>query len=182
MLDITQNFIDRINRLDVLFDTPQDLCKVVTFDQSIRIKSQRETILAEDFRDQDHYQVYLNYAADTEDPVLDPQIMGFLSRDHIFILLKLPPLIQINHIAEGVDGSYLSIELHRPDVVYDRYNPLNCEATMYRIEGDPWHGLLYDRDDHANTAYLAHDWEDQLKAMLRAQVSQRLQVHPQEGR
>ena len=170
MLDITQNFIDRINRLDVLFDTPQDLCKVVTFDQSIRIKSNRETILAEDFRDQDHYQVYLNRAAATEEPDLDPHILGFLSCDHIFILLKLPPLIQIDHIAQRVVDNCLSIDLHRPGVQYDRGDPLNCKAIMYRIEGNPYHGLLYDRDDQASTVYLAPDWEHQLEDMLRAQV------------
>ena len=173
MQDITKNFTERINRLEVLFsNTDEDACRVVTFDQSIRIK-EGYTILAEDFtHETEYYQVFLN----DEEELDAHHIVGFLSHEHVLILLELPPLIRTDEILSSIhDQSVLRIRLDRaartPHIQYDETNPLNCRATMHRIQGNPFlSGLLYDRNDTDMIAYLAVDWKIQLKAMLRAQV------------
>ena len=182
MQDITKNFTERINRLEVLFsDTDEDACRVVTFDQSIRIKDGRYTILAEDFIHQtEYYQVFLKHdEEDDEEEELDAHIVGYLSHQHVLILLELPALIITDDLLSSIhDQSVLRIRLDRAartlNLQYDETNPLNCRATMHRTEGNPFHAdLLYNRDedDPPNLrVYLAVDWKVKLKAMLQAQI------------
>ena len=180
MLDITQNFTERINRLEALFEsTDDDACRVITFDQSIRIKEHRPTVLAEDFtnrtrdgEDAPYHEVFLQQDVGDE---LHPHIVGYLSHDHVLILLELPPLIITDDLLSDItDHSVLSIELDRapraPDMQYDQDDPGNCWATMHRIQGNAFVHELLQRDTVTLTAYLAVDWKGRLRAILRAQV------------
>ena len=164
-----KNFTERINKLEALFSNADDhACRVVTFDQSIRIKEHRKTYLAEDFTDQtEYYKVFLRHNAEE-----DAHIGGYLSHDQVLILLELPRTIRIDNLLSSISNhSVLRIELDRPNVQYDEHDPLNCWAAMYRIEGNAFHArLLYDKNDDAHRAYLAVDWKDRLKVMLGAQV------------
>jgi hypothetical protein len=86
MQDITKNFVERINRLEVLFAADPEIvpCSVVTFDQSIVLRGDRWTELAEGF-DQIEYVVRIDHrATDDDEPTYADNIVGYLSsRSHV---------------------------------------------------------------------------------------------------
>ena len=171
MQDITQNFIERINRLEVLFNQDADKCRVVTFDQSIVIKQWRATLIAEDFQDGSNTQrgtrVYLQPVG-AQQP--SDYIKGILSRDQVLILLVLPPggRMLARHIRWNGNMQYLTATSGIPGyLLYEERR-----ACLYRIEGNVWvEGLLTKRDDHPGIAFLDADWENKLRVMLREQVA-----------
>ena len=171
MQDITQNFIERINRLEVLFNQDADKCRVVTFDQSIVIKQWRETLIAEDFQDGSNTQrgtrVYLQPIG-AQQP--SDYISGALSGDQVLILLVLPPggRMLARHIIWDLNSSGLFANFGGPiNLGYEER-----KAYLYRIEGNVWvEGLLTKRDDRPGIAFLDVDWENKLRAMLREQVA-----------
>ena len=171
MLDITKNFIDRITRLEMMAAMSEEECRVVTYGQSIRLKSDRRTVLAEDFNMIDMYVAHVNYAAAGEAFDLDPNIVGYFSNDQTLIVLELPPAIQFQHTTTDIIANVLTIRLTPAPGVYDPTDPQTCWATMYRVEGNALaHGVLYERDPTALFMFLPVDWKDQLKDMLREQV------------
>ena len=170
MLDITKNFIDRITRLEMMAMSEEE-CRVVTYAQSIRLKSGRRTVLAEDFSTINMYVAHVNHAAPGAALDLDPNIVGFFSNDQTLIVLELPPAIQFQHTTTHIINTVLTINLTPAPAVYDPTDPQTCWATMYRVEGNALaHGVLYERDPTALFMFLAVDWKDQLKDMLREQV------------
>ena len=178
MQDITQNFIERINRLEVLFNQDADKCRVVTFDQSIIMKQWRQTPIAEDFHDASHIghprrgmPVYLQPIG-AQQP--SDYIKGALSADQVLILLVLPPggRMLARHLAWDINLQSLAVPAgvlanFPVDLLYEERR-----ACLYRIEGNVWvEGLLTKRDAHPGIAFLDVDWENKLRAMLREQVA-----------
>ena len=190
--DITQNFNERINRLETLFGIPENLTwSVVTFDQRIDLNiERRRTFLAEGFNDVERM-IYLK-TLETEQPAepdddevtevtdfnaYDPHIVGYKC-GRVLILLELPAADESNpthpNLLESlqpfVNDGRLSVQLlnlpaHQTNIRF--------MGTLYRIEGAMFPDLWYEshtQDGNAIIGHLRHNWATLLENKLREQV------------
>ena len=160
--DITQNFTERINRLEMLCgvsDNPDEY-SVVTFDQTLHLLPGRLTYLAEGFDPITHYIILSRTGVDPS--VQGVTVKGYLSRNMVLILLEAPE--GLSGITEHQEDHRLCVRFNGQDNI-DRHQPL--KVTMYRIEGN-CSDLLYDNTERE--ALLCEGWEEKLKTALRRQI------------